>query len=205
MTARAATCRRGAMRSQRGAVLAISLVVLGVLTVLAAAGMASVVLEIRMTHNAQQAAAAYYAAEAGIAQALAAGRFSTDPASGAAQFDDLSQPEPEPLPGQGTAIANCRQPAVGEGHCEYFMRFDAAAGPTPVPTDPGREDGALAYHFVIESVGTSGRGARVELTQGFYVVAFPGEPSSCEIGRAGCGITPVGPPVRTSWRQRGVN
>jgi hypothetical protein len=85
------------------------------------------------------------------------------------------------------------------------VRYDAAAGATPLPggTDPGA--GRRAYHFVVESVGVAGRGARVELLQGLYVVATAGTPSDCVIGSPGCGLSAPDPPVRTFWRQRGVN
>jgi hypothetical protein len=190
--------------AQGGAALVVGLILLAVLTVLTVAGMNSVTLELLMAANSQYTTQAFFAAEAGIAQALAAGDFSTDPAVSAARFDDLSKPDPTPVAGRGAVIANC-PPAASGDRCEYFVRYDVAAGPSPVPAVPGRDDGSLAYHFVIESVGVGGRNAKVALTQGLYVQAMPGEPSSCVIGNPACGIRPVGPPVLTYWRQRGVN
>jgi hypothetical protein len=52
--------------------------------------------------------------------------------------------------------------------------------------------GLLAYHFVIDAFGVAGRGAHSHQIQGFYVVA----PNPGEL---------TGPPVRTDWRQRGID
>lgn len=190
---------------QAGAALAVSLILLAVLTVLATTSMTVSTLELAMAGNEQYQSQAFYAAEAGISQALAAGPFSMDPAIAAAQFDDPASPDPTPIRGQGTQIAHCAdQSSQANDQCEYFMRFDFAAGATPVPGNVDPDSGLHAYHFVVESIGVAGRGAQVELVQGFYVVATAGDPSACATGNATCEITPAGPPVRTYWRQRGA-
>ena len=193
-------------RREAGAALVVSLMVLAVLTVLTTSSMAISTLELAMAGNEQYQSQAFQAAEAGIAQALAAGSFSMDPAIAAVQFDDPGSPDPKPTRGQGDQIANCPdQSPQASGQCEYFIRFDFAAGATPVPGSIGPGSGLRAYHFFVESIGVAARGARVELVQGFYVVAAAGDPSACATGTAACDITPARPPVRTSWRQRGVN
>lgn len=204
-TMRATRTHRSATR-RSGAALVIVMCLLAVLTVIATAGLSTGTLELALAGNEQDQAQAFYAAEAGIEQALAAGSFSTDPAVSAAQFDDLAAPDPEPRRGHGTPTAHCPAPPDAVGNrCEYFIRFEAAAGATALPggADPG--PGRRAYHFAVESVGVAGRGAQVRLVQGFYVVATAGEPSACVIGSPSCGIGSADPPVRTYWRQRGVN
>lgn len=189
-----------------GAALVIALCLLAVLTVLAMSGLAMGMLELTMAGNEQSRAQAFYAAEAGIEQALAARAFSTDPAAGLAQFDDPAAPDPRPRPGHGTPIAHCPAPPDPTLlRCEYFLRYEAGADAASLPggIDPG--PGRHVYHFAVESIGVAGRGAQVELVQGFYVVASDGEPSACLIGSPSCGIGSADPPVRTYWRQRGVN
>ena len=189
-----------------GAALVIALCLLTVLTVLAMSGLATGTLELAMAGNERSRAQAFYAAEAGIEQALATGSLSTDPAAGLTQFDDPAAPDPRPRPGHGTPIAHCpASPDPAGPRCEYFVRYEAGADAASLPggLDPG--PGRRVYHFAVESIGVASRGAQVELVQGFYVVASDGEPSACTIGSPSCGIGSADPPVRTYWRQRGVN
>ena len=182
--------------NESGTALVVALLLLLVLTVMAASGMTAALLEVQMAGNEQYQERAFQAAEAGIAQAMAAGPFTTDSTASAAQFDDLSAPEPVPLRGHGMQIAGCPdQSAAAEGQCEYFLRFDSATGITPAP---GSGDGSgtelRACHFVVESIGVAPRGAVSELTASFYVV-----------GPKDCSGTLSSPPVRTYWRQRGAD
>ena len=192
-------------RRDMGAALAVALCLLLALSVLAMTGIDAALLELTMAGNQQERVKAFYAAEAGIEQALAAGAFDTDPSAGALQFDDPSAPDPLPRPGHGTPIDHCPAPPGSAAACEYFLRFEGETDPAALSSDASPEPGRRAYHFVIESVGVAGRGAQVQLLQGFYVVATAGEPSDCTIGHPGCGIHDADPPVRTFWRQRGVN
>lgn len=192
-------------RGDTGAALVVALCLLLALSVLAMTGIDAAVLELAMAGNQQERVKAFYAAEAGIEQALAAGAFSTDPAAGTVQFDDLSAPDPLPRHDHGTPIASCPAPPDAEIQCEYFLRYEGEVDPAALPGSASQQHGRRAYHFVIESVGSAGRGARVQLLQGFYVVATAGKPAACTIGQAGCGIQDADPPVRTFWRQRGVN
>jgi hypothetical protein len=167
------TCRgRANPGAQSGAALAVGLLLLLVMTILAVAGMMSAALELQMAGNEQYQERAFRAAEAGVEQAIATGAYTTDPAAIAGQYEGSVSPEPAPRRGQGTQIANCpNQSAAPGGQCEYFMRFDLAAGITPVP-GAGHSLGAdmQAYHFVVDSFGVAERGAQSELTQGFYIV-----------------------------------
>lgn len=188
-----------------GAALVVALCLLLALSVLAVTGIDAAMLELAMAGNQQERVKAFYAAEAGIEQALAAGAFNTDPAAGGVQFDDPSAPDPLPRPDHGTPIDPCPVPPGAATRCEYFLRFEGETDPAALTGGASEEPGRRAYHFVVESVGVAGRGAQVQLLQGFYVVATAGEPAACAIDQPGCGIHDADPPVRTFWRQRGVN
>lgn len=185
--------------------LVVALCLLAALSVLAATGLHAALLELTMTGNQQERVKAFYAAEIGIEQALAASEFDTDPLANAARFVDPSAPDPLPRHGHGTPFNPCPAPPGAASGCEYFIRFEPTATSTVLPGGVSPDPGRRVYHFVVESVGMAGRGAQVQLLQGFYVVATAGEPSDCRIGHPGCGIRDADPPVRTYWRQRGVN
>lgn len=187
--------RRGTTaRRPAGAALVIGLLLLAVITVLAISVVSTASLELQMTGNEQYQELAFRAAEAGIEQAIAAGDFTTDPAAIAAQYVAPTSTAPSPQRGTGTPIAGCPDPAdAAAGPCEYFLRFDHATGPTVIPGgEPTMSTGLLAYHFVVDSFGVAGRGAYSHQVQGLYIVA----PSPDEL---------TGPPVRTDWRQRGID
>jgi hypothetical protein len=200
-------CRGCRAHRQSGAVLAIGLVLLLILTVLATAGMQAATVELQLAGNAQHQQRAFRAAEAGIEQAIAAGVFTIDPAATADRYDDLTVSEPRPIPGAGTPIDACTSPLTDTGgRCEYFLRFDHATGVTPVPgTDPNDGTGLGAYHFVVDAVGIAARGARAEQTQGFYLVGPAALVAACQANRDDCVLDVTGPPVRTYWRQRGTD
>lgn len=198
---------RGHARRQSGVVLAISLLLLLVLTVLAMAGMQAATIELQMAAAEQHQQHAFQAAEAGIEQAIAAGVFTLDPAVAAGRYDDPGSLEAMPIPGTGTPITACPHPSGDPaGRCEYFLRFDAASGVTPVPG--AGQDAAMdrrAYHFVIDAVGIAGRGARSEHTQSVYVVGPATQLAACEANRAECALEIARAPVRTYWRRRGTD
>lgn len=187
--------RRGPpARRPAGAALVIGLLLLAVITVLAISVISTASLELQMTGNEQYQELAFRAAEAGIEQAIAAGAFTTDPAAIAAQYAAPTSIAPVPQRGTGTPIAGCSDPPdAAFGPCEYFLRFDHATGPTTVPGGGAALATELrAYHFVVDSFGVAGRGAYSHQIQGFYIVA----PSPDEL---------TSPPVRTDWRQRGID
>jgi hypothetical protein len=177
-----------------GAALVIGLLLLTVITVLAISVISTAGLELQMTGNEQYQEQAFRAAETGIEQAIATGGFTTDLAAIAGRYAAPTSIAPVPQRGTGTPIAGCPDPAdAAGGPCEYFLRFDHATGPTAIPGgEPTMSTGLLAYHFVVDSFGIAGRGAYSHQIQGFYVVA----PNPGEL---------TGPPVRTDWRQRGID
>ena len=191
---------------QGGAVLAVSLIMVAALSLLAMASISDGALELEIAGNDQYQTHAFYAAEAGIAQALAAGEFNTDSAASAEQFDNSSSPNPTPRRGSGTQITNCENQSLRPAdRCEYFVRPDLTTGPTPLPGSDDINTGLAAYHFVIESFGVAGRGAHAELAQGFYIVLADGASTPCVTETVNCGASQVGAPVRTYWRQYGVD
>lgn len=144
-----------------GAALVIALLLLMVLTVLGVAGLATAALELRMAGNAQHHERAFAAAEHAIEQAFTS-----------ADLDTSRTPASPLKPDCG---GECAVPVTGDAF-DYSLYYDAGAGRTPAP-DGGHSlgTGLEAHHFVIEAEGESGRGARAEHTQGFYVLG-PAEP-----------------------------
>ena len=196
---------------QSGVALVVGLLLLGILTLLAVSGVSTAALELRMAGNEQYQERAFQAADAGIEHAIRAGGYDTGSSIG------TYLPAPRagfpPVPQRGTGVRGC-VPTIDETasvsdseDCyEYFLRFDAQAGPTVVPgAAPDGEPGLQAYHFVIDSFGSSGRGAQSHHSQGFYVAGTnpPGSPPSCPADPTGCAARPQSPPVRTYWRHGG--
>lgn len=168
-------CRHGSHPSrENGAALVVGLLLLLVLTILAISGMTTATLELQMAGNEQFQERAFQRAEAGAEQAMAAGVYTTDPTAIAAQFDNPTSIDPTPKRGvnAGRDIAGCTGASGAQiTDCEYFIRFDQAAGVTPVPGGGySLGTGLQAYHFVIESVGLAERGAQSEHTQSFYII-----------------------------------
>jgi type IV pilus assembly protein PilX len=126
--------------------------------------MTTATLELQMAGNKQYQERAFQAAEAGVEQAMTAGIFTTDPAAIAAQYTAPNSIDPTPIRGQGTQIANCPDrggSTDAADQCEYFLRFDQAAGITPVPGGGNSlGTGLQAYHFVVDAVGVAERGAQ---------------------------------------------
>ena len=174
------TCQRPPLHpagphGEAGAALVVGLILLLVLTLLAISGMTTASLELLMAGNAQYQERAFQAADAGIEQALAQGIYNTSVPIGT--YDNLAAIRPVPTRGTGQPIGNC--PEVDDPtdaqQCEYFMRFDLQSGQTPVPSGGySIGTGFEAYHFVVDSFGTSDRGAQSEHRQSFYVVGPSG-------------------------------
>jgi type IV pilus assembly protein PilX len=157
---------------QSGVALVVGLLLLLVLTILAISGMTTATLELQMAGNEQYQERAFQAAEAGVEQAMAAGIYTTSVAAVAGQYTYPVAGEPEPIRGQGLQTADCDdQSGETEGQCEYFIRFDQAAGTTPVPGGGySLGTGLQAYHFVVDSFGVAERGAQSGHTQSFYII-----------------------------------
>jgi type IV pilus assembly protein PilX len=162
-------------RGETGAALVVGLILLLVLTLLAISGMTTASLELQMAGNAQYQERSFQAAEAGIEQALAGGIYDTNVPIGT--YDNVAAISPVPTRGTGRQVGNCPEvnnPTAGE-QCEYFMRFDLQSGQTPVPSGGySIGTGFEAYHFVVDSYGTSDRGAQSEHRQSFYIVGPSG-------------------------------
>jgi type IV pilus assembly protein PilX len=160
----------GVRAANRGAALAVGLLLLAVLTILAVAGLSTATLELQMAGNQQYQERAFQAAEAGVEQAIAAAIFSTalpanyTPASGTTP--------PLPIRGSGTQIAGCAdQGKDPDEQCEYFIRYDEETGSTPVPGGGySLGTGFEALHFVVDSYGVDRRDATSEHQHSFYIV-----------------------------------
>ena len=167
--------RRQAAPKQDGAALVVGLILLLVLTLLAISGMTTASLELLMAGNEQYQERAFQFADAGVEQSLAAGVYNTNTPIGT--YNNVAQINPVPDRGTGRAIANCPEVAnpTDAEQCEYFMRFDLQSGQTPVPSGGySVGTGFEAYHFVVDSYGTSDRGAQSEHRQSFYIVGPSG-------------------------------
>jgi type IV pilus assembly protein PilX len=166
--------RPATRRRQAGAALVVGLILLLVLTLLAVSGMTTASLELLMAGNVQYQERSFQAADAGIEQALASGIYDTNNPIGG--YDDVTAVNPTPTRGTGAEIADCDEPgADANQQCEYFLRFDMQAGQTPVPGGGySLGTGFEAYHFVVDSFGTSNRGAQSHHEQSFYIVGPSG-------------------------------
>lgn len=143
-----------------GVALVIVLVLLLAITVLGVAGIATATLELQAAGNAQYHERAFEAAEHAIERALAS-----------PDLDTTSTPV-EPV--QPDCVGECRTP-VTDDPFDYSLYHDGGADGVPAP-DGGHSigTGLETYHFVVESEGESGRGARSEHVQGFAVLG-PGQ------------------------------
>ena len=163
---------RGWPATQAGAALVVGLILLLVLTLLAISGMTTASLELLMAGNEQYQERAFQAADAGVEQAIAAGVYNTNVAVGGYNNVAAIESGADSRHGQ----ADCRtaprstRPTDAQ-QCEYFMRFDLQSGQTAVPGGGySIGTGFDAYHFVVDSYGTSDRGAQSEHRQSFYIV-----------------------------------
>jgi type IV pilus assembly protein PilX len=161
---------------QTGAALVVGLLLLLVLTVLAVSGMTTATLELQMAGNEQYQERAFQAADAAIEHAMQGGIYNTNATLGT--YIPSGDPEIPPTPDRGNGIPGCVPIVEEDGDrvdsedCyEYFMRFDELTGSTPVPGGGySLGTGFEAYHFVVDSFGTSSRGAASDHQQSFYVI-----------------------------------
>lgn len=147
---------RNSLQRERGAALVVGLILLLVMTVLAVASMSSSTMGLQMTANAQSANNAFQAAEQGISATMAT--FLPDTTQLA-----VALPEVE-VPDTGARFTS-------------EVRYDPANGCTEVP-DGGFSLGEgvafKAYHFDVTTRAAAARGASVDATQSYYVVAPQG-------------------------------
>lgn len=195
--------RRPRSHDESGAVLAVSLILLAVLAILAVSAAATAVTERWLSGNHQFAEDALACAEAGLAAAIASAPLVADPAQLAARYLNPADPNPVPRRGTGTATTSCpAESPLPEARSEYFLRF---AELTPLP-DPDADPALREWHFVVDSFGTGARGASVEVQSGFYVIAAGdlAQPP-CRPATSACANPVRAGPVRSYWRQRGVD
>jgi type IV pilus assembly protein PilX len=163
-------------RMQAGAALVVGLLLLLVLTLLAISGMTTATLELQMAGNEQYKERAFQAADAAIEHAMQGGVYNTNVTIGT--YDPPASPSQPPTPDRGNGVEGC-VPSIDEDgdrvdseDCyEYFMRFDEQSGSTPVPGGGySLGTGFEAYHFVVDTFGTSSRGAASDHQQSFYII-----------------------------------
>ncbi len=178
----------GPPRRQRGVVLAITLLLVMVLTLLGTSGLVTSVLELRMAANAQYQARAFAAAEFAIEQAIHTPGLATS----------ISYASPLVVPVSGAAPTVPGSPPDAYTYQVYFDTVTAAV--------PGGEavEGLHAYHFVVEATGTSSRGAADTHVQGFYVLGPETPPATLTPPACApeCSDPSMYAPVRTFWLQR---
>jgi len=142
-------------RSQHGAALAVTLILLAGLGALAMTAAAAAVAALALAGHQQSAQQAFEAAEAGIAHSLAF----------AAQARREGVIAETPYPDETGAPAAFAARIVGTG----------MPGSLPAGFSIGEHAAAFsARHYFVTSDGSAGRGVRVRLEQGFYLVA-PGD------------------------------
>jgi type IV pilus assembly protein PilX len=155
------------MKQQRGAALAIALILLLVLTILAFTGMTTATTELTMSGNEQYRRNATQAAAAGIEQAISRlGAVST--AAGAA----ATVVAPAAVAGSATDRVGTSSRYLGD---EAGLPQSSA-------------DKFLGLHFEIESTGTSARNARDAQTQGVMVIAASGSGGGPTFRQQGTGL-----------------
>jgi type IV pilus assembly protein PilX len=129
---------------QRGAALVVGLVLLAVITLLAVAQINSVSLELKMAGNSQYQERAFQAAETGIEQTLAMGRFDI-PQRGAERYASVPISASEKFSSTLTPDLDGMAQAASWGNS--WNSFSS-------------------YHFAIRSTGESSRGAQATHSQG---------------------------------------
>lgn len=175
-------------RRQHGVALAITLILIMVLTLLGTTGLVTSVLELRMAANAQYQARAFAAAEFAIEQAIHT--------TGLAMSISYSSPLVVPASGAAPTV-----PGSSPDTYSYQVYFDTVT--TPVSGGEAVE-GLRAYHFVVEATGTSARGAADTHVQGFYVLGpeIPPPTLTPPACTPDCSDPSIYAPVRTFWLQR---
>jgi hypothetical protein len=175
---------------QRGAALAICLLLLPIATLLGVTAMGTATRELKMAANAQYQARAFEAAEFAVEQAILSSDI--DPR--------YTLSSPKHVPASGSAVL----PGSTPDTYSYVLYYD----PAPSGSGVSPEDAAAgldAYHFVIEAAGYSARGAKDVHVQGFYVlrpIGWSGASMVCDGEAEDCIELPGSEPRRTFWRQQ---
>lgn len=154
---------------QRGAALAIGLILLLVLTVLAVSGMNTASMELVMAGNEQYRQRAFHASETGIELAIA--DLPTMPQTGAVVS------VARPLTGEASDVANTASQYMGDDL--NITGFSAGK--------------FVGLNYQINSIGESARNARAEQSQGAYVIQNAGNAGSYNNSIVTPGSTPPEP------------
>jgi len=172
----------------RGFALVTCLLLLTVFAVLAVAGFAAALVELRIAANVEQRERAFHAAEYGIEQALLTPDLATS----------LTPAAPLAVPvavGTSTPVPDSAPDAYA-----YRLYF---AGSTPSGLPPADPAALLtAFHFVIEATGYSARGGASRLVQSFKILRAAGwtsGPVACDPVDSACAALPQAGARRTSW------
>ncbi len=138
-------------RYNNGTALVISLILLVILTLVATSGMTTSTLELRMAGGRQASLSAFQVAENALETAVNCRL---------------------PMAGQIVREGDC--PAVataGEEHYEFTIeRSPGESSVLPEGVSLGSDFEAV--QFKVEAAATAGRGAKAELSQGFYVLGL---------------------------------
>jgi voltage-gated potassium channel Kch len=138
-------------RQQRGAALAVTLILLAGLGSLALTAAAAAVAALALAGHQQSAQQAFEAAEAGIAHALSRAAVTRSAGTITVTVHDRDAASP----------------------ATFESRIEAVESPGALPAgfSVGEHDGAFgARHFYAVADGRAGRGAAVRIEQGFYLV-----------------------------------
>jgi hypothetical protein len=179
-------------RVERGAALAICLLLLPIATLLGVSAMGTATRELRMAANAEYRERAFQAAEFAIEQAIATP-------------DDIdpryTYSSPRRVPASAGTVFSV--PGAPTDTYSYVLYYDPAPDGSGVSAEDASA-GLEAYHFVVEATGTSARGAADVHVQGFYVlrpVGWAGASTVCDGEADDCSTAPGAEPRRTFWRQ----
>jgi hypothetical protein len=173
---------------QRGAALAICLLLLPVATLLGVTAMGTASRELQMAANALYQARAFEAAEFAIEQAVVSSDI--DPR--------YTYSSPRRVPASGGSP----MPGTAPDTWSYVLYYDPAPDGSGVPPEAAAA-GLEAYHFVVEATGYSARGAQDVHVQGFYVLrplGWSGAATVCDGEAEDCAELPGSEPLRTFWR-----
>jgi Tfp pilus assembly protein PilX len=147
--------RRQASKHQTGAALVTGLLLLLVLTLLGVSGLIMATVQLQMAGNDQFQERAFQASAGGIEAAMTSPNLST------------TYTPANPLVGTASVPAG----VSSNDTADFELYYDTEAGKTPVPGGGySLGTGLQAYHFVVESEGTSARNATDQQTQSFYLI-----------------------------------
>lgn len=170
--------------TQRGIVLACTLLLLSVVSLLGTVAMVTGALELSMAANVEYQSRAFAAAEYALAQALRTPDLAMSYTLASPKLEPASGPEPR-VPGTSDTW-------------RYRLYFVDNAGTGAVPDAAHVGAGVAALHFVVEATGHSARGAEDVHVQNFYLLV----PVDCVGGAPGCPALSSYAPITSGWSQR---